>query len=129
MLSFSRAQMGLGRGAVEEGMDYRQLGRSGLRVPVLSLGTATFGGEGEFFRAFGTNDVAQARRLVDICLDAGVTLFDSSDVYSGGGAESTLGQALKGRRDKALISTKGGFRTGEGPNDVGSSRHHLIAAV
>jgi aryl-alcohol dehydrogenase-like predicted oxidoreductase len=110
-------------------MDYRQLGGSGLRVPVLSLGTATFGGEGEFFEAWGGSGVAEATRLVDVCLDAGVTMFDSSDVYSAGEAETTLGQALKGRRSRALISTKGTFRVGDGPNDVGSSRHHLINAV
>jgi len=110
-------------------MENRQLGGSGLRVPVLSLGTATFGGEGEFFRAWGANGVAEATRLVDICLEAGATMFDSADVYSDGMAETTLGQAIKGRRSRVLISTKGTFRTGEGPNDIGSSRHHLVAAV
>jgi aryl-alcohol dehydrogenase-like predicted oxidoreductase len=110
-------------------MEYRQLGGSGLRVPVLSLGTATFGGAGEFFKAWGAAGVAEASRLVDICLDAGVTLFDSADVYSGGVAESTLGQAVRGRRDRVLIATKGTFRTGDGANEVGSSRSHLIAAV
>ena len=110
-------------------MESRQLGGSGLRVPVLSLGTATFGGEGEFFRAWGSNGVAEATRLVDICLEAGLTMFDSADVYSGGAAEATLGRAIKGRRDRVLISTKGTFRSGDGPNEVGSSRHHLLAAV
>jgi aryl-alcohol dehydrogenase-like predicted oxidoreductase len=110
-------------------MDYRRLGGSGFKVPVLSLGTATFGGSGEFFKAFGQGDVAQASRLVDICMDAGLTMFDSADVYSAGQAEEILGQAIKGRRDRVLISTKGTFRVGPGPNDVGSSRHHLIAAV
>jgi len=110
-------------------MDYRQLGGSGLKVPVLSLGTATFGGSNEFFKAFGGNDAAGATRLVDICLDAGVTMFDSADVYSGGQAEELLGQAIKGRRQHVLISTKGTFRMGPGPNDVGSSRFHLIDAV
>ena len=110
-------------------MEYRQLGGSGLRVPVLSLGTATFGGEGEFFRAWGANGVAEATRLVDICLEAGAVMFDSSDVYSSGLAETTLGQAIKGRRGRVLISTKGTFRTGEGPNDVGSSRYHLVSAI
>jgi aryl-alcohol dehydrogenase-like predicted oxidoreductase len=110
-------------------MDYRQLGGSGLKVPVLSLGTASFGGSNEFFKAFGGGDVALATRLVDICLDAGTTMFDSADVYSAGQAEAILGQALKGRRHQVLISTKGTFRVGSGPNDVGSSRHHLIAAV
>ena len=110
-------------------MESRQLGGSGLRVPALSLGTATFGGQGEFFQAFGANGVAEATRLVDICLDAGLTMFDSSDVYSAGTAETMLGQALKGRRARALISTKGTFRMGDGPNDVGSSRYHLLTAV
>ena len=110
-------------------MDYRQLGGSGLKVPILSLGTASFGGSNEFFKAFGGGDVALATRLVDICLDAGTTMFDSADVYSAGQAEEILGQALKGRRHQVLISTKGTFRVGSGPNDVGSSRHHLIAAV
>jgi aryl-alcohol dehydrogenase-like predicted oxidoreductase len=110
-------------------MEYRPLGESGLRVPALSLGTATFGGEGEFFKAWGDAGVAEATRLVDICLDAGVTMIDSSDVYSGGIAESTLGQAVRGRRSRVLIATKGTFRIGDGPNDVGSSRHHLITAV
>jgi aryl-alcohol dehydrogenase-like predicted oxidoreductase len=110
-------------------MDYRQLGGSGLKVPVLSLGTASFGGSNEFFKAFGGGDVALATRLVDICLEAGTTMFDSADVYSAGQAEEILGQALKGRRHQVLISTKGTFRVGSGPNDVGSSRHHLIAAV
>jgi len=110
-------------------MEYRQLGGSGLKVPVLSFGTATFGGSNEFFKGFGETAAAGASRLVDICLDAGVTMFDSADVYSAGRAEEILGQAIKGRRDRVLISTKGTFRTGPGPNDVGSSRHHLIAAV
>lgn len=111
-------------------MEYRYLGGSGLRVPVLSFGTGTFGGgNSEFFKAWGASDVAQATRLVDICLDAGVTMFDSADVYSGGLSEEILGQAIRGRRDKVLISTKGSFRTGSGPNDVGSSRFHLTRAV
>jgi aryl-alcohol dehydrogenase-like predicted oxidoreductase len=110
-------------------MDYRQLGGSGLKVPVLSLGTATFGGNNEFFKAFGANDAAGATRLVDVCLDAGLTMFDSADVYSGGQAEEILGQAIRGRRNRVLISTKGTFRMGSGPNDVGSSRPHLIDAV
>ena len=108
-------------------MDYRQLGRSGFKVPVLSLGTMTFGGSG-FFGALGEIDAAAATRMVDICLDAGLTLFDSADVYSDGASEEILGAAIKGRRDKVLISTKATFRFGEGPNDVGSSRYHLIAA-
>src|SRR5580658_718443 len=110
-------------------MEYRQLGASGLKVPVLSLGTGTFGGGGELFKAWGATDVAEATRLVDVCLEAGLSLFDSADIYSSGMAEEILGQAIKGRRDKVLISTKGTFRTGTGPNDVGSSRFHLIQAV
>jgi aryl-alcohol dehydrogenase-like predicted oxidoreductase len=110
-------------------MEYRQLGESGFKVPVLSLGTGTFGGGGELFKAWGATDVKEATRIVDICLEAGLTMFDSADVYSGGLAEEILGQAIKGRRDKVIVSTKASFRTGEGPNDVGSSRHYLIRAV
>jgi aryl-alcohol dehydrogenase-like predicted oxidoreductase len=110
-------------------MEYRLLGKSGLKVPVLSLGTATFGGQGNFFKGFGSTDAAGASRLVDICLEAGLNMFDSADGYSAGMSEEILGQALKGRRDEALISTKGTFPTGRGPNDVGSSRYHLIRAV
>jgi aryl-alcohol dehydrogenase-like predicted oxidoreductase len=110
-------------------MEYRQLGGSGFKVPVLTLGTGTFGGKGELFSAWGGSDVKEARRLVDICLDAGLTMFDSADVYSGGAAEEILGQAIAGRRDKVLISTKATFRSGDGPNDVGSSRFHLTDAV
>jgi len=110
-------------------MEYRTLGRSGFKVPVLSLGTGTFGGEGEFFKAWGASDDAEARRLIDICLEAGLNMFDSADVYSNTAAEKILGQAIKGRRDQVLISTKGTFRNGKGPNDVGSSRYHLIEAV
>ncbi|MBB3455198.1 aryl-alcohol dehydrogenase-like predicted oxidoreductase [Rhizobium sp. BK313] len=110
-------------------MDYRYLGGSGFRVPVLSFGTGTFGGKGEFFGAWGATDVSEASRLIDICLDAGLNFFDSADVYSGGVAEQVLGEALKGRRDKVLISTKATFRSGDGPNDVGSSRFHLIKTV
>jgi aryl-alcohol dehydrogenase-like predicted oxidoreductase len=110
-------------------MEYRQLGGSGLKVPVLSLGTGTFGGGGELFKAWGQTDVAEATRLVDICLDAGLTMFDSADIYSQGMAEEILGEAIKGRRDKLLISTKSTFRAGQGPNDVGSSRFHLLKSV
>ena len=110
-------------------MEYRYLGRSGFRVPVLSFGTGTFGGEGKLFGAWGNTDVAGARRLVDVCLDAGVNLFDTADIYSSGASESILGAAIKGRRDKVLISTKATFRSGEGPNDVGSSRWHLTTAI
>lgn len=109
-------------------MNSRRLGRSGLLVPPLSLGTATFGGGSEFFRAWGATDADGATRLLDISMDAGVTLFDCADSYSDGLAEEILGKAIAGRRDKVLISTKASFRTGDGPNDVGSSRTHLIAA-
>lgn len=110
-------------------MEYRQLGRSGLKIPVLSFGTATFGGKGEFFKSWGETDVKEASRLIDICLDHGVTLFDTADVYSTGSSEEILGAAIKGRRDKLLLSTKATFRFSENPNDVGSSRSHLINAV
>ncbi len=110
-------------------MEFRQLGASGFKVPVLTFGTGTFGGGNEFFKAWGSTDVAEATRLVDICLEAGLTMFDSADVYSNGIAEEILGQAIKGRRDQVLISTKGTFRMGPGPNDVGSSRFHLTKAV
>lgn len=110
-------------------MDYRLLGRSGFKVPVLTFGTGTFGGKGEFFNAWGETDAKEASRLVDICLDAGVTMFDSADVYSGGVSEEILGAAIKGRRDKVLISTKYTFRSGEGANDVGSSRFHIMQAT
>ncbi len=110
-------------------MEHRRLGHSGFKVPVLSFGTGTFGGKGEFFGAWGNSDVEEASRLVDICLDAGLTLFDSADIYSGGVAEEVLGAALKGRRNRALISTKATFPMGDGANDVGSSRFHLIDAV
>ena len=110
-------------------MEYRRLGGSGFMVPALTLGTGTFGGGNEFFKAWGSADVREATRMVDICLEAGVTMFDSADGYSNGLAEEILGQAIKGRRDKVLISTKGTFRSGRGPNDVGSSRHYLLRAV
>jgi aryl-alcohol dehydrogenase-like predicted oxidoreductase len=109
-------------------MEYRRLGASGFKVPVLSFGTGTFGGKGEMFAAWGSTDVAEARRLIDICLDSGVTMFDSADSYSAGAAESILGEAIKGRRDKVILSTKASFRIGEGENDLGSSRFHLIEA-
>jgi aryl-alcohol dehydrogenase-like predicted oxidoreductase len=110
-------------------MEYRQLGGSGFKVPVLSFGTGTFGGKGEFFAAWGSSDVKEATRLIDICLDAGLTLFDSADIYSAGAAEEVLGEALKGRRNQVLISTKATFRAGPGANDVGSSRFHLTQAI
>ncbi len=107
-------------------MEYRLLGGSGLKVPVLSFGAGTFGGGSEFFKGWGaTDNIDEARRMVDICLEAGVNLFDTADVYSDGESEMVLGKALEGRRDRALISTKSTFRLGDGPNDVGSSRYHL----
>jgi aryl-alcohol dehydrogenase-like predicted oxidoreductase len=110
-------------------MEYRHLGASGFKVPVLSFGTGTFGGKGEFFQAWGETDVTEARRLIDICLDAGVTMFDSADIYSSGSSEAVLGEAIKGKRDKVIISTKATFRFDDTPNNVGSSRFHLIQAV
>lgn len=110
-------------------MEYRQLGQSGLKVPALTFGTGTFGGGSEMFKAWGTTDVQEAARLIDICLDAGVNMFDSADVYSKGMAEEILGQAIKGKRDRLLISTKAAFRFGDGPNNVGSSRQHITASV
>lgn len=109
-------------------MEFRQLGRSGLKVPVLSFGTGTFGGGGELFKAWGDTDVKEATRMVDLCLDAGVNFFDTADVYSQGASEEILGKAIRGKREKLLISTKATFRMGEGPNDLGSSRHHIIKA-
>jgi aryl-alcohol dehydrogenase-like predicted oxidoreductase len=108
-------------------MEYRLLGRSGLKVSTLSLGTMTFGGRGDHAKT-GAVDETEARRLVDLCLDAGVNLYDTADRYSAGLSEEVLGKALKGRRDKVLIATKARFATGDGPNDAGSSRHHLISA-
>src|SRR5947208_413705 len=107
-------------------MEYRLLGGSGFKVPVLSLGTGTFGGRGDFFKGFGSTDAQEATRLVDICLEAGMNMFDSADTYSRGLAEEILGQAIKGRRDEVIISTKTTFTIGPGPNDAGSSRYHLI---
>ena len=110
-------------------MEYRQLGNSGLRVPALSFGTGTFGGKGPLFSAWGQSDAGEARRLIDICIDAGVTLFDTADVYSGGASEEILGEAVRGRRDAVLISTKTGLPTGDGPQDWGASRARLVRAV
>ncbi|PNG52452.1 MULTISPECIES: aldo/keto reductase [unclassified Variovorax] len=110
-------------------MEHRLLGSSGFKVPALGFGAGTFGGQGPLFSAWGNTDVDGARRLIDICLDAGVNLFDSADVYSNGASESILGAAVKGRRGKVILSTKVALRAGDGPNDVGASRHHLIAAT
>jgi aryl-alcohol dehydrogenase-like predicted oxidoreductase len=109
-------------------MEHRQLGRSGLMVPVLSFGTGTFGGSNEFFKKWGSTDVKEATRLVDLCLESGLNFFDTADIYSDGASESILGGALKGRREKVLIATKATFRSGKGANDVGSSRAHLVEA-
>jgi aryl-alcohol dehydrogenase-like predicted oxidoreductase len=108
-------------------MEYRQLGRSGLRVSCLTLGTMTFGGRGQF-QAVGETDLEGARRHIDMALDVGVNLIDTADVYSDGAAEEIVGRALDGRRDKVLLATKARFPMGDGPNDAGLSRHHLIAA-
>ena len=108
-------------------MEYRRVGNSGLVVSELSLGTATFAGKGEFFGAWGDTDVEQARRLIDLALEASINLVDTADVYSDGAAEEVLGQALRGRRDDVLISTKASLPTG--PDDWGSSRPRLLRAV
>ncbi len=107
-------------------MEFRQLGYSGLKVPVLSLGVATFGGSNEFFKVWGSTQVDEAKQLIDICLEAGANLFDTANVYSQGVAEEILGKAVAGRRHEVLLSTKATFPMGSGPNDLGSSRHHLL---
>lgn len=110
-------------------MEYRQLSGSGLRVPALSFGTATFGGVGDFFKAWGSTDVKEAKRLVDICLDHGINFFDTANGYSRGASEEILGEALKGKRQSTIISTKGTFPMGDGAMDYGSSRFHIIETV
>jgi aryl-alcohol dehydrogenase-like predicted oxidoreductase len=110
-------------------MDFRRLGHSGLRIPALSFGTATFGGGNDFFKAWGSTDASGAARLIDVCLAHDVMLFDTADIYSDGLAETILGEAIRGKRNRLLISTKVTFATGEGPNQYGSSRQHLIAAI
>lgn len=110
-------------------MEQRFLGRSGFKVPALGFGAGTFGGQGPLFSAWGNTGTDGARRIVDIALDAGVNLFDTADVYSNGASETILGTALKGRRDKAIVSTKLSLRAGDGPNQVGASRHHLVGAT
>jgi aryl-alcohol dehydrogenase-like predicted oxidoreductase len=117
------------RAARHRHMEYRQLGYSGLKVSALSFGVATFGGGNEFFKAWGQTEPKEATRLLDVCLDAGVNLFDTANVYSTGLAEEILGAAIQGRRNKVLISTKATFRMAEGPNNLGSSRHHLMEQV
>ena len=109
-------------------MEYRQLGRSGLKVSAFSFGTVTFGGLGDFFGALGRTESSDARRQIDMCLDAGVNLFDTADMYSAGRAEEVLAEALGNRRGRVLISTKFYGRTGEGVNDLGGSRRHIIEA-
>ena len=109
-------------------MEFRQLGRCGLRVPALAFGTATFGGGSEFYRAWGSTDVAEAKRLIAMCLDAGVSFFDTANSYSFGRAEEILGAAIAGRRNELLLATKATFPIGSGPNDAGSSRHFLMGA-
>jgi aryl-alcohol dehydrogenase-like predicted oxidoreductase len=110
-------------------MEYRRLGHSGLRVPAFSFGTGTFGGGNDFFRAWGATDAQGASRLIDLCLDHGVSMFDTADVYSDGVAERILGEAIAGKRDRVRISTKATFPTGNGPNDYGSSRQHLLVTI
>ena len=110
-------------------MDYNRLGHSGLRVPALSFGTGTFGGKQRLLQGLGLTDAAGASRLIDVCLDHGVSLFDTADVYSAGLAEQILGEAIKGKRNRLLISTKATFPMADGPNDYGSSRQHLLEAV
>jgi aryl-alcohol dehydrogenase-like predicted oxidoreductase len=109
-------------------MEYRILGNSGLKVPALCFGCATFGGGSEFFDAWGATGVKAARPIVDLCIEAGVNFFDTADIYSNGLSETVLGKALGSRRHDVLISTKSTFRLGTGPNDAGSSRYHLIQA-
>lgn len=110
-------------------MEYRQLGASGLKVPVLSFGTATFGGGNEFFKAWGSTQVEEATRLIKLCMDVGVNFFDTADVYSEGLSEEILGKALKGVRAECIISTKGTFPFGKGANNQGSSRQHLMQQI
>ncbi|MFJ3928440.1 aldo/keto reductase [Streptomyces sp. NPDC090022] len=110
-------------------MEYRQLGASGLEVPVLSFGAGTFGGSGPLFGAWGDTGVREARRMVDIALDAGITLFDTADVYSAGASETVLGEAVAGRRDRVLISTKAGLPMGDGPDGAGTSGSRLVRAT
>lgn len=109
-------------------MEYRRLGASGFKVPVLSFGTGTFGGKGDFFGKWGQVEVDEAKRMVDLCFDAGVSFFDTANNYSGGASESILGAALEGKRHQAIVSTKAAFTVGSGPNDKGTSRAHLMRA-
>jgi aryl-alcohol dehydrogenase-like predicted oxidoreductase len=113
----------------ERAMEYRWLGASGFKVSALGFGAGTFGGKGPLFNAWGNTDVAEARRLVDVSLEAGLSFFDTADVYSDGTSEQILGAAIAGRRDQVVLSTKLTLRAGDGPNDVGASRHHLVRGV
>lgn len=110
-------------------MEYRQLGQSGLKVSALSFGAGTFGGGNEFFNAWGASGVDEATRIAGICLDAGINLFDTADIYSNGLSEEILGKAIAGKRQQLLVSTKATFRMKEGANSVGSSRHHLTESL
>ncbi len=111
-------------------MDYRQLGRSGLKVPELCFGAGTFGAGDEFFKAWGETSEQEARTMIDVCMDAGLNFFDTADIYSGGRSEEMLGRAVAHlKREDILISSKATFRLGDGPNDVGSSRYHLIQSL
>ena len=110
-------------------MEYRRLGRSGLFVSSLTLGTMTFGGRDDFGKMVGATDIAGARRQVDMCLEAGVNLFDTADIYSDGRSEEVLGEAIKGRRDDLLLATKVRMPAGEGPNDTGLSRYHIVRQI
>lgn len=110
-------------------MEFRKLGKSGLNVPVLSLGTGTFGGTNEFFKKWGQTDVKEASRLIDICLDNGINFFDTANVYSCGDSEIILGKSLQGKRNQSIIATKATFQMGDHPNQKGSSRHHLMKAL
>src|SRR5580700_12139129 len=130
MTDFSEVILKLASGSgIHCSMEYRLLGRSGLKVSALSFGAATFGGGNEFFKAWGDTGVDEARRMIDRCIDAGINLFDTANGYSNGLAEEILGKALHGKRDKILISSKSFFPMGEGPNDLGSSRQHILEQV
>src|SRR6478735_10906272 len=109
-------------------MESRNLGKSGLKAPVVSLGTGTFAGTNEFFKRWGHTDAKEATRLVDISIERGINFFDTANVYSQGASEEVLGEAIKGRRQKVIVATKATFSMGEHPNDKGSSRYHLIKA-
>jgi hypothetical protein len=126
--NYRKKRVGASKRKKEQSMEYRQLGYSGLKVSELSFGTGTFGGGTEFFRAWGETDVNEAKRLISVCLDTGINLFDTADIYSTGLSEEILGKAVAGKRQDLLISTKTTFRLGDGPNDVGSSRYHILKA-